>query len=893
MNGEEPGIGGPTPAVVGYLGKWEDKNASPGNCPWCLGKGQANALRYYAINLEETIMLCTNPVCLYPLVSRPLEDVRAGLSKTIEGCKRKSSILPEVDDISSPSKRPKDENLEVLPALSEPCNLNASSLPDHTEMLNGEQFIFETNTVSINDTENQNPEELPVGTDVDVDLDVDKKDDGVSSTQDEREEMDEFDIEALVELVPLQPHLFWKNEDNLCWLDSLLVMLVNCRTIREALNQDVNVPDSVVRNFFSTYDKTCAYVKAKEQQCEDKITRVPADVLKEAERQLSALRLSLFKLLQPTLKCEIGKKETPVFALPLLLRSDKWAEELFQHTVRWEFRCTSCGYTVNNSGVNTLTTLTQIMSDWHPLKATHRTQCSNCSRKNQRRKMVLERLSSVFALHFVEGLPRKDISKYSFEFEGTHYNVSTIFQYNKDLKHFVTWIRQSNGSWLEIDDLKYPNSITHKRFTLRAKEIHVVFWESESRQDSASEACPLTAPSVTDIDDNQLSDSAADDAYVLSAMTVSEDADVTNSTTLNASIGNTTLLDTFEGLTHTDIVTLTLVEENAVTEATHLPVPQPPAFVPAVIPNLPVASSVSSNFPSSSPPKHTQTHSSGSSEVTLSSAVKQTVATEMHSPLPPPAVARNTVGLQHASLLQRHPSFQSTPVRPPAPKPRPTLRCENNEAYPAKPAETFSGFLSRKGTGLPNPTGKNPSTGASHTSKASDILKLNGKKTSSLSVDKQPTTTTEALRMKLMKKLQAKKKKLAKLNQLLVNGGEITPKPDSTALLSPYSVTSSTSAYDSPAYDQFFAELLSPVTVSNLSPDSTDLQEMLNNSQNSETMNGSLRSDSTIPTVVPEQTLIYPSSTDDSIMNLDDFIQTEMGQTAIENTDFNSLDLFF
>ncbi|XP_057177710.1 SUMO-specific isopeptidase USPL1 isoform X2 [Triplophysa rosa] len=865
MNGEDTGIGGPTPAVVGYLGKWEDKNASPGNCPWCLAKGQTNALRYYAINLEETIMLCTNKVCLYPLVSRPLEDVRSSLSKTLEGCKRKSLNQSEVDDISSPSKRPKDENLEMLSALSEPCNLNASTHPNHTEMLTGEQLIFETNTVSINDTEKQNPEEVPVGTDVDVDLDVDKKDDGVSSTQDETEEMVEFDIESPVELVPLQPHLFWKNEDNLCWLDSLLVMLVNCRTIREALNQDVNAPDSVVRNFFSTYDKTCAYVKAKEQQCEDKVTRVPADVLKEAERQLSALRLSLFKLLQPTLKCEIGQEETPVFALPLLLRSDKWAEDLFQHTVRWEFKCTSCGYTVNSSGVNTLTTLTQILSDWHPLKATHRTQCSNCNRKNQRRRMVLERLSSVFALHFVEGLPRKDISKYAFEFEGTHYNVSTIFQYNKDLKHFVTWIRQSNGSWLELDDLKYPNSITHKRFTLRAKEIHVVFWEPESRQDGASEDCPPTAPSVTDIDDKHLSDFAADDTYVLSAMTLSEDADVTNTSTLNASIGNTTLLDTFEGLSHTDIVTLTLVEENAVTEATHLPVPQSPAFVPAVVPNLPVASSLSSECPSSSPQKHTQTHSSGSSEVTLSSAVKQTVATEMHSPLPPPAIARNPVGLQHASLLQRHPCFQSTPVRPPAPKPRPTLRCENNEAYPAKPAETFSGFLTKKGTALPNPAGNNPSTGA------------------------RMSLTTIAL----LEKLKKKKKKLAKLNQLLVNGGEIAPKPDSTALLSPYSVTSSTSAYDSPEYDQFFAELLSPMTVSNLSPDSTDLQEMLNNTQNSETMNGSLQSASTIPTVMPEQTVIYPSSTDDSIMNLDDFIQTEMGQTAIDNTDFNSLDLFF
>lgn len=436
------------------------------------------------------------------------------------------------------------------------------------------------------------------------------------------------------------------------------------------------------------------------------------------------------------------------------------------------------------------------------------------------------------------------------------------------------------GSWLELDDLKHPNSITHKRFTLRAKEIHVVFWEAESKQDSASDVCPPTAPSIAIVDDKHLSDSAGDDTCVISAMTVSENADVTNASTLNASISNTTLLDTFEGLSHTDIVTLTLVEENAVTEATHLPVPQSPAIVPAVVPNLPVASSLSSDLPSSSPQKH-QTRSSASSEVTLSTAAKQTVPTEIRSPLPPPAIAKNQVGLQNASLLQRHPCFQSTPVRPPAP--RPVLRCENSDTHPAKPADTFGGFLTKKVPGLSNPAGNNPST-----------CKVSGKKTLSVSTDNQSISTPQALRMKLMKKLKAKKKKLAKLNQLLLNAGETTPKPDSTALSSPYSVTSSTSAYDSPAYDQFFAELLSPATtVSNLSPDSTDLQDMLNNTQNSETINGSLQSISTVPTVVPQQTLIYPSSTEDSLMNLEDFIQPEMGQTAIDNTDFNALDLFF
>lgn len=893
MNGKGTGIGVPTPAVAGYLGKCEDRNASPGNCPWCLEKGQTNALRYYALNLEETVMLCTNPVCLYPLVSRSLEDVRAGLSK--DGFKRNISSLSDVDDASSPSKRPREEKLDILSAVPEPrgADVNDGTLPNDAvkrQMLAGEQSIFEK-TVSIKGTEEQHPKEIPAATHEDLNL-CDKKDVCVSSTQVEVEEIFGMDVDIeSPELVPVQPHLFWKNEDNLCWLDSLLVMLVNCKTIRETPCQNVKLIDKLtsvpcsnsdVWNLCSTYDKTCAYLKSKEQQCEDKVTRVPADVLDEAERQLSALRLSLFKLLQPTLKCEIGQQETPVFALPLLLRSDKWAQDLFQHTVRWEFKCTSCGYTVSDSVEKTLTTFTQILNDWHPLKAIHRTQCSNCNRKNQRRKMVLERLSPVFALHFVEGLPRKDISKYSFEFQDVHYNVSTVIQYNKHLQHFVSWIRQSNGSWLELDDLKHPHCITHKRFSFPANEIHIVFWEADSTKDETSEVCSLTAPSaVTNVDDrhsDKLSDSVADDTCVISALTVGDSA----ASTLDASIGSTTLLDTFEGLSHSDIVTLTLVDVNGATE--DLRIPQSLAVMPAVLPSLPVASSLSCTSKSSCQPSNPpKPQSSGLKEVLAVASpvvVKSSEATKVHAPSP------------LLSLLQRHPSFHSTPVRlpPPAPKPKPILKCDN-EALPAKPADMFGGFITKKPV---SSIGVNPALAPQR-----KPVTLPGgmcppvKKTPSLSAAQQPINTTEALRLKLMKKLKAKKKKLAKLNQLLGSQGEAAPRPDSTALSSPYSVTSSTSAYDSPAYDQFFAELLSPVTTaSNLSPDSTGLLEMLNNGQNSET-NGSAQQNSTVATVVPEATLTYPSSTNDSILTFDEYIQSGMGQTAIESTDFNGLDIFF
>ncbi|XP_026076090.1 SUMO-specific isopeptidase USPL1-like isoform X1 [Carassius auratus] len=895
MNGEGTGIGTPTPAVAGYLGKCEEKNGTPpGNCPWCLTKGQKNALRFYAVNLEESVMLCTNPPCLYPLVSRSLEDVRASLSK--DGCKRSISFLSDVDDTSSPSKRLKEEKLDVLSAVPEPCGADVSdgTLPDNTvesQMFTDEQSIL-GKTDSINGTEEQHPEDLPaVATHEDLEL-CDKKDDCVSSTQDKVEEIVGMDVdEESSELVPVPPHLFWKNEDNLCWLDSLLAMLVNCKTIRETPCQNVKLIDelttvpssnSAVWNLCFTYDKSCANLKAKEQHCEDEVTRVPADVLCEVEKQLSALRLSLFKLLQPTLKCEIGQEETPVFALPLLLRADKWAQELFQHTVRWEFKCNSCSYTLNDSVEKTLTTFTQILNDWHPLKAIHRTQCSNCNRKNQRRKMVLEKLSSVFALHFVEGLPRKDLSKLSFEFQGTHYNVSTVIQYNKRLKHFATWIRQSSGSWLELDDLKYPYSITHKRFSFPANEIHIVFWESDSTKNEVSEVLSPTAPSaLTNVEDrhpHELSDSVADDTCVISALTV---GDSTAAGALDTSIGSTTLLDTFEGLSHTDIVTLTLVDENRATEA--LQIPQSPALIPATIPSLSVASSSSCISKSvcqpSNPPKP---QSSGLKEGSLVSnpvVPRPSVATQVHSPSP-----------FASSLLQRHPSFQSTPITLPPHVPKPNLKCDN-EALPAKPADMFGGFISKK---LPNSSDVNPAVAAQH-----KPITLPGgtcpsvKKNPSLLADQQPITSTEALRLKLLKKLKAKKKKLAKLNQLLGSAGESTPKPDSTALSSPYSVTSSTTAYDSPAYDQFFAELLSPATtVSNLSPDSTGLLEMLNNGQNVEKTVGSAQQNPCVTTMVPEATLNYSQSTNDSVLNLDDYI-SGMDQTAIENTDFNGLDIFF
>lgn len=56
----------------------------------------------------------------------------------------------------------------------------------------------------------------------------------------------------------------------------------------------------------------------------------------------------------------------------------------------------------------------------------------------------------MFALHFVEGLPDNDMRNYAFSFKGMSYSVTTVIQYDQQLKHFVTWICHSDGRYFMI-----------------------------------------------------------------------------------------------------------------------------------------------------------------------------------------------------------------------------------------------------------------------------------------------------------------------------------------------------------------------------------------------------------------------------------------------------------
>lgn len=135
------------------------------------------------------------------------------------------------------------------------------------------------------------------------------------------------------------------------------------------------------------------------------------------------------------------------------------------------------------------------------------------------------------------------------------------------------------GSWLEYDDLKYPDCKTHQKLQVPANEMHIVFWEVED--DKELHICSSSSTSA--LSDNERNNSlnegsVADgvlvhspdqslliphnDTDIICALTedTSSIMDTTVTAGFDTSIGATTLLDTFEGLTHSEIITLTLVE---------------------------------------------------------------------------------------------------------------------------------------------------------------------------------------------------------------------------------------------------------------------------------------------------------------------------------------------
>ncbi|NXQ29650.1 USPL1 isopeptidase, partial [Alaudala cheleensis] len=484
--GEGTGIGKSTLHMVGYLGK----NCNPvettahEHCPVCKEKGQIQGLRTYRLNFQESIFLCENPQCIYPLGYKPLNSIitSTGSENHQDPSTHKKRKLGDTSDFSAVDSDPKKARTNSVVNVEHAINADST-----VKGYQNSSCIPKASLPDVLQNDQQNPGNH-VGSCVQkVDFETTIKTNNYQSppkpSSPKTQLLANSELSPTASEISLEENkssnnnrdlcLQWRNIHNICWLDCILSALVHLETLKSALAEQYNNGKCLLQKLVTKYNQasilldTCKRSKVK-------------DILPKAESQLNEIRNEMFTKLQPQQRCELGNMENPVFALQQLLKVDQEAEKLFLHSFSWKFECGRCGHKYQDRLKKTLTTFTNVDPDWHPLNAVHIGPCNNCGKTSQRRQMILEKLPSILMLHFVEGLPHNNLEKYSFQFEEDTYQITSVVQYQTDKRHFISWSLNPDGTWLECDDLKGPYCKRHKRFEVPPSEIHIVIWEKKA-----------------------------------------------------------------------------------------------------------------------------------------------------------------------------------------------------------------------------------------------------------------------------------------------------------------------------------------------------------------------------------------------------------------------------
>uniref|UniRef100_A0A8D2DNS0 Ubiquitin specific peptidase like 1 n=1 Tax=Sciurus vulgaris TaxID=55149 RepID=A0A8D2DNS0_SCIVU len=483
--------------MVGYLGKNYDsaKATSDGYCPACREKGKVKALKTYRISFQESISLCEDLQCIYPLGSKSLNNL----------------ISPDLEDCHIPNK---PQKRKILETSSHDSSFLANSKKTRNHLVtDGEQVLdskhnrdvydeilsnlpnSQQNSVrtagSLEQNETLEADNVDMATEEDP-ATIDISETGGISPQNEGHTSElemplQIRCSSFLQTLCVQ----WKNTNALCWLDCLLSALVHLEELKNTVTKLCTKKESVFWRLFEKYNQASKLLYTSQLDgVKDGEYKITSEIFTEIETCLNEVRDEIFTELQPQLRCTLGDMESPVFALPLLLKIEPHIEKLFTYSFSWDFECSQCGHRYKNRYMKSLVTFTNVISEWHPLNAAHFGPCNACNNKSQIRKMVLEKVSPIFMLHFVEGLPQNDLQHYAFHFEGCLYQATSVIQYQAN-NHFITWILDADGSWLECDDLKGPCAERHEKFEVPASEIHIVIWERKSSRVTDEEAAHL------------------------------------------------------------------------------------------------------------------------------------------------------------------------------------------------------------------------------------------------------------------------------------------------------------------------------------------------------------------------------------------------------------------
>jgi hypothetical protein len=252
------------------------------------------------------------------------------------------------------------------------------------------------------------------------------------------------------EKMETKPLLFpqWQNKEALCWLDVVMCLLVHCKKLQENVKSFNEKHKTVLSTLLTAYSQACEILNSTQELKLSLMKSVPSQ--SEEEIQLSSLQSTLtlqkstdvvnklrqmslvdngvktgagmklssqldmeryaiedryyyafnmlhnvretvFEKLQPSLNCEKGKNDSPLFAIPLLVKGDSTVEELVGMNYRSEFHCKACGYKQSDSHQQILPTVPKPPQNIKSAELTVEQSCMKCRAPWQRNKMVFEK----------------------------------------------------------------------------------------------------------------------------------------------------------------------------------------------------------------------------------------------------------------------------------------------------------------------------------------------------------------------------------------------------------------------------------------------------------------------------------------------------------------------
>ncbi|XP_066929210.1 SUMO-specific isopeptidase USPL1-like [Clytia hemisphaerica] len=417
-------------------------------CSDCLESGEFLPLRLVMMNLDSGLWMCPKDDCTFPLSSPSMqlymeEDLTTERVLLLTGNKSKQLERPPTPDslVASISSNKQSDMLQQTQYAVSTTSSSGSRKRKHSD---GGSSSRSTKTNSFRSVSNSNITD-PISSDSSS-LMANKK----------------------YPSVPL-----WENEELLCWLDSMLALIVLNQTLQNYPEESKGTLNKLLSEYKHNTD----------------IYNVTKDY-ETIRASMHTLRKSTLNFIQPKMLSSFTEEDSPLLSLQLLMKTNAELYEDCEVEYSSKFTCNQCQFEKTDGFKKTILTLPEGYPDLNFVENLYyKRNCYKCNAPEQKNVFYIEKYPAALFVYCSTGVGcRKYWNWFNFTSPaGDNYIVTQIVQYSRKKHHFILWsYSYKDKLWIEADDLKHPVvQYQHERPKCRSHEVHFMVLEKVSTLEEA------------------------------------------------------------------------------------------------------------------------------------------------------------------------------------------------------------------------------------------------------------------------------------------------------------------------------------------------------------------------------------------------------------------------